>query len=170
MFDNSFSNTNKNNINNNILSNNKSNQTISIIDNRTKKGLEGDEMGYAEVIRENIDLDSLKERFPSDADFIQGLYDLILETVLTKSDTIVVASNEYSANFVRGKLLKLNYYHIKYVLNSWKSKTDKPRNIRKYLLAALFNAPSTMGANTQVEINHDRAMFDDADLEWACDN
>ncbi len=166
-----FSNTNKNNINNNIFNNTKSNQTISIIDDRTKKGLEGDEMGYAAVIRENIELDSLKERFPSDADFIQGLYDLILETVLTKSDTIVVASNEYSANFVRGKLLKLNYYHIKYVLNSWKSKVDKPRNIRKYLLAALFNAPSTLGANKQVEINHDRALLEDMDdLEWACDN
>ena len=154
-------NTNNNSINKNNINNTKSNQTISIIDDRTRKGLEGDEMGYGEIIRENIDLDALLERFPADREFIEGLYDLILETVLCKSESIVVASNKYSTNFVRGKLLKLNYYHIKYVMESWKTKMDKPRNIRKYLLAALFNAPSTMDAKVQVEINHDQAMFDE---------
>ncbi len=83
-----------------------------------------DEMGYAELIREIIDLDSLLADFPHDKDFIMGIYDLILETVLCKSDTIVVASNKYSTNFVRAKLLKLNMFHIQYVMDCWKKNTD----------------------------------------------
>ena len=123
-------------------------------------GLDADEMGYAEIIRENIDLDALFERYPYDRDFVQGLYDLILETVLCKSETIVVASNEYSTNFVRGKLLKLNHMHIEYIMDSWKQITEKPRNIKKYMLAALFNAPSTMDASDQAEFcSHNNAQY-----------
>ena len=155
-----FSNTNKNNINNNILSNTKSNQTISVTGSKKLMGFDADEMGYAEVIRENIDLDALFERYPYDRDFVQGLYDLILETVLCKSETIVVASNEYSTNFVRGKLLKLNHMHIEYIMDSWKQITEKPRNIKKYMLAALFNAPSTMDASDQAEFcSHNNAQY-----------
>ena len=116
-----------------------------------------DEMGYAELIRENIDLDSLLADFPHDKEFIMGIYDLILETVLCKSDTIVVASNKYSTNFVRAKLLKLNMFHIQYVMDCWKKNTELPRNVKKYLLATLFNAPSTCDAYITAEVNRDMA-------------
>lgn len=116
-----------------------------------------DEIGYAQLIRDNIELDCLKQRYPYDTEFLDGVYDLILETVLCKSETIVVASNEYSTNFVRGKLLKLNSSHIEYVLSSWKKNAEKPRNVKKYLLAALFNAPSTIDAYFTAEYNHDVA-------------
>ncbi|WP_026528293.1 DUF6017 domain-containing protein [Butyrivibrio sp. VCD2006] len=150
-----FSNTNNNKINNTNNINTKSNQTLSVVG--SENGCDEDEMGYAEIIRENIDLDMLLERYPYDKDFIQGLYDLILETVLCKSETIVVASNEYSTNFVKAKFLKLNYMHIEYIMDSWSKNTEKPRNVKKYLLAALFNAPSTMDACIQAEVNHDMA-------------
>lgn len=114
-----------------------------------------DELGYAELIRENIELDTLLVDFPHDKEFIMGIYDLILETVLCKSETIVVASNRYSTNFVRGKLLKLDKFHIEYVIDCWHKNTEMPRNVKKYLLAALFNAPSTADAYITAEVNHD---------------
>ncbi len=152
-----FLNTNKNNINNNSLSNNKSNQTISITGTAKLMGYDDDERAYADIIRENISLDILMDRYPCDRDFLQGVYDLILETVLTTSDYILVASSQYSANFVKSKLLKLNSMHIEYVMDCWNKNKEKPRNVKKYLLAALFNAPSTMGAFYQAEVNHDMA-------------
>ena len=152
-----FSNTNKNNINNNSLSNNRSNQTISVTGSAKLMGYDDDEKAYAETIRENISLDILMERYPCDRDFLQGVYDLILETVLSTSDYILIASSQYSANFVKGKLLKLNSLHIEYVMDSWRKNKEKPRNVKKYLLAALFNAPSTMDAFYQAEVNHDQA-------------
>ena len=152
-----FSNTNKNNINNNSLSNTKSNQTISVTGPATVAGCDDDEIGYAALIRDNISLNTLMERYPHDQEFLQGIYELILETVLCNNDYIVVASNQYTSNFVRGKLLKLELQHIEYVLSCWKKNTEKPRNIKKYLLAALFNAPSTIDAYYQAEVNHDMA-------------
>lgn len=127
--------------------------------------MRSDEMGYAELIRENIELDALLVYFPHDKEFIMGVYDLILETVLCKSEDIVVASNKYSTNFVKAKLLKLNKFHIEYVMDSWHKNTEMPRNVKKYLLATLFNAPSTADAYIRAEVNHDMAS-----PEWGIAN
>ena len=45
------------------------------------------------------------------------------------------------------------------VLGCLRDNTTKVRNIKKYLLAALFNAPSTMGGYFQAEVNHDRPEY-----------
>ena len=41
------------------------------------------------------------------------------------------------------------------VLHCMRGNTTKGKNIKKYLLAALFNAPSTMNGYYQAEVNHD---------------
>ena len=157
------SNPNNNKYNNTKASNTKSIQIIPSRDyvmmqqQMVDDVMRMDEIGYADLIKDNIELDMLKQRYPFDADFIQGMYELILETVLCKNERIVISSNEYSTNFVRGKLLKLTSSHIEYVLDSWKKNINKPRNVKKYLLATLFNAPSTIDAFYQAEVNYDMA-------------
>ena len=42
-----------------------------------------------------------------------------------------------------------------HVLHCMRGNTTKVKNIKKYLLAALFNAPSTMNGYYQAEVNHD---------------
>ena len=68
---------------------------------------------------------------------IDGIVDLLLETVLCRQEYILIASNQYPAGVVKSKLLKLNYSHIEYVLDCLRRNTTKVNNIRKYLLAAL---------------------------------
>ena len=86
--------TNKNNINNTELSNTESNLILSG-DDRMRYEMDA----YVELIRENIELDILRERYPYEQDLLDGIFDLILETVLCKNDTIIVASNRYPAEF-----------------------------------------------------------------------
>ena len=86
-----------------------------------------------------------------------------METVLGKDEQIRIASNLYPAEIVRSKFLKLGYEHIDYVLDCLDSNTTKVRNIKKYLLAALFNAPSTMKGYYQAEVNHDMPQYS----KWA---
>ena len=112
---------------------------------------------YAEVISENLALDTMLERYPSEKEIIEGIYDLVLETVLCKNKTIWISKNEYPANLVKSKFLKLNHMHLEYVLGCMKDNTTKIRNIKNYLLSALFNAPTTMGSYFQSEVSHDRA-------------
>jgi phage protein len=70
-----------------------------------------------------------------------------------------VASNKYPAELVRSKFLKLTSSHIEYAMGCMKSNTTKVHNIKKYLLATLFNAPSTISGYYQAEVNHDYPQF-----------
>ena len=110
---------------------------------------------YEELIRENIDYDSLMITHETDRKLIDGIVDLILETVLSSQEFILVASSQYPAEIVRSKFLKLNYSHIEYVLRCLRRNTTKVNNIKKYMLAALFNAPSTIDGYYQAEVHHD---------------
>jgi hypothetical protein len=60
---------------------------------------------------------------------------------------------------VRTKFLKLNYSHIEYVMDEMRRNTTKVRNIKKYMLAALFNAPSTIESYYRARVNHDMPQF-----------
>ena len=110
---------------------------------------------YEQMIRENISYGDLLIVHPYEREMIEGILALILETVLSESETIVIASNRYPANIVKAKFLKLTFSHIEYVLFCLKRNTTKVNNIKKYLLAALFNAPSTINSYYQAEVNHD---------------
>ena len=86
---------------------------------------------------------------------VDEIVNLIVETVKCKNDKILIASNWYPASLVKKKFLMLTYSHIEYVLHCMSGNTTKVKNIKKYLLAALFNAPSTMNGYYQAEVNHD---------------
>ena len=146
--------TNKNNINNTEFSNNESNLILSG-DDRIRYEMDA----YSELIRENIELDILRERHPYDQDLLEGIFDLILETVLCKNESIIVASNKYPAELVRSKFLKLNSSHVEYAIDCFKGNTTKVRNIKKYLLTTLFNAPSTISGYYQAAVNHDYPQY-----------
>lgn len=145
--------TNKNNINNTKLNNTESNL---ILPGNDVMGSEAEV--YTGMIRKNIELDLLKERHPYDRDLLDGIFDLILETVLCKNTDIVVASNSYPAELVKSKLLKLNNTHIEYAMDCLEKNTTKVRNIKKYMLAVLFNAPSTVSGYYQAAVNHDMSQ------------
>ena len=110
---------------------------------------------YREIVFENIALDDLKQAHPYDTELLDGIYDLILEVLLSKSPTTVIASNEYPTELVKSKFMKLTYSHIEYALDCFNSNSTKVRNIKKYMLAILFNAPSTISGYYTAEVHHD---------------
>ena len=109
---------------------------------------------YQQLIRRNIDYDDLMSFPDVDHNLVREIYELIVETVLCLGDEIVIASNRYPTEIVKSRFLKLNYMHIRYVLECLEKNTTKVKNIRKYLLAALFNAPATMDGYYKSEVNH----------------
>ena len=113
----------------------------------------------ADLVKKNIDFDVLLHTYSREQDLVEEIYQLILETVQTEKDMIRIAGEYYPAGFVKGKLLKLNYSHIEYVLECMDKNTTKVRNIKQYLLAALFNAPSTIGSYYKAEVNHDMPQY-----------
>ena len=81
------------------------------------------------------------------------------EVMVSTQPKMWIAKNEYSANLVKGKLMKINASHIEYILDCFHANTSKIYNIKKYLLAAIFNAPSTIDSYYRAEVNHDMYGF-----------
>lgn len=147
-------------ISNTKLINTKCSNTESnpILSPDSKMGL--DEIGaYSQLIKEDIDYDCLVERYPYEQELVEGIYELILEMALKKSETTVIASGAYPTELVRSKFLKLDCGHVEYVIRCLQSNTTKVKNIKKYLLAALFNAPSTISGYYRAEVNHDMPQY-----------
>lgn len=115
------------------------------------------EMRIRPSVSENLEMDELLKRHPLDQELLKGIYDLIVETLLGKSENLVISGSRYPADFVKNKLWKLRMDHVEYVLKCLKENTTKVRNVRKYMLASLFNAPTTIDGYYQSEVNHDLA-------------
>lgn len=142
---------NNTNINNTYWNNNKSNHILSHHD-----AMGCDELPtYRDRIKENIGLETLCQRSPHMKDLLWGIYELILETIMCQRETILIASNYYPVSLVREKFLRLDSSHVEYVLKCLQANTTDVKNIKKYLLAALFNAPTTIDGYYQAEVNRD---------------
>ena len=102
-------------------------------------------------------MEYLKNDNPYDGEIIDGIMELILDTVCSHKKTIRIAGEEKSANVVKSRFMKLESSHIQYVMACMKENTTKVRSIRQYLLAALYNAPITIASYYQSLVNNDMA-------------
>ena len=136
---------------------------------REKSGIRQDRMrereSYREIILENIDYDILTQDEKLDRDRLDELVELMVDTVCSNREMIRVAGDDYPAEVVRSRFLKLNASHIEYVLDRMRENTTQVRNIKKYLLAALYNAPVTMDSYYTFLVNHDLYGSGDQSLQ-----
>ena len=110
---------------------------------------------YREIIKENIDYDILIQDPKMDKDRLDEIVEIMLETVCTARKTIRIAGDDYPAELVKSKFMKLNSSHVEFVLDCMRENTTKIRNIKQYLKAVLFNAPSTIDSYYTALVNHD---------------
>ena len=112
---------------------------------------------YEEIIKDNIEYNILLQDMKFDHDRLNEIVDIILETVCTSRKKIRIAGDDYPAELVKSKFMKLDSEHIRFVLDCMRENTTKIRNIKQYLKAALFNAPSTIGNYYTSLVAHDMA-------------
>ena len=86
---------------------------------------------------------------------VDELVELMLQTVLSQRPYIRIAGDDYPREVVKSRFLKVNFSHVEYVFDCLDNNTTKVRNIKSYLLAALYNAPATMDSYYRAEVNHD---------------
>ena len=110
---------------------------------------------YRELILENIEYDYLIQNHRLDRDRLDELVELMVDTVCSNREMIRIAGDDYPAEVVRSRFLKLNSSHIEYVLDRMRENTTYVRNIKKYLLAALYNAPATIDSYYTSLVSHD---------------
>lgn len=110
---------------------------------------------YRELILENIEYDCLIQNHRLDRDRLDELVELMVDTVCSNREMIRIAGDDYPAEVVKSRFLKLNSSHIEYVLDRMRENTTYVRNIKKYLLAALYNAPATIDSYYTSLVSHD---------------
>lgn len=127
--------------------------------NNTNPILSGDEerMGYELFLKDQLDVEILKQEYPHDREMIDGILELILDVLCSKRKMIRIAGDDKPVNVVKGRFMKLTIEHIRYVMTCLQENTTKIRSIKQYMLAALYNAPSTIDGYYRAEVNHDMA-------------
>lgn len=77
---------------------------------------------------------------------LDGLISLGVDVLLSRKTTIRIGGQEVPTKQVQQRLLSLDFTHIDYVLECFQNTNTPIRNIRAYLLTALYNAPTTIDA------------------------
>ena len=153
-----ISKTNSNNINinntkesNNILSNPMVKNAVDVMGREEESIFEK----YTKMVKDNIDYDVLISRHYLEKSMIDGMVNLIVETIISENDYIIISSTKFPKETVKSRFSKLDISHIEYVLECMNHNTTNIKNIKKYLLAALYNAPTTIDSYYKARVQHD---------------
>ncbi|MGE4214446.1 MAG: DUF6017 domain-containing protein [Anaerotignaceae bacterium] len=106
-----------------------------------------------ELVLENLEYEYIKH--DHNRERLDEIVDIMVETLCSSKPTINISGDEYAAQLVKEKLLRINSMHISYVFECLDKTTTYIRNIKRYLLATLFNAPSTIDNYYTSLVNHD---------------
>ena len=122
-------------------------------------GMGTDGMGareiYREIILDNIGYEYLIQDSHIDREQLDEIAELIVDTVCSARKTIRIAGDDYPAEVVKSRFMKLDSSHVQYVMDCMRENTTYVRNIKKYLLAALYNAPATIDSYYTSLVSHD---------------
>ena len=110
---------------------------------------------YESLIRKNIEFDNLVIDAPYDREILEEIVSIMTDVMITKSGTVRISGDEKPVEVVKSRLMKLKSSHIVYVLQGLKDNPVKVRNIKAYLLASLYNAPTTISNYYSALVNHD---------------
>ena len=122
---------------------------------------ESEKMKNRELLEEyfsySLEIDLLLRLCPDDEDTLYQIVNLLVDTCATKRKTLRIAGDDKPAEVVRSRFMKLNADHIRFVLKCLAENSSPIRNMKQYLLASLYNAPTTMQLSYQNQTNHDLA-------------
>ena len=123
---------------------------------------ESEKMKNRELLEEyfsrSLEMDLLLRLYPDDEDTLYQIVNLLVDTCATNRKTLRIAGDDKPAEVVRSRFMKLNADHIRFVLKCLAENSSPIRNMKQYLLASLYNAPTTMQLSYQNQTNHDLAM------------
>ena len=132
------------------------NNTNPILSDETKKMKDRELL--EEYFSHSLEIDLLLRLCPDDEDTIYQIVDLLVDTCATNRKLLRIAGDDKPAEVVRSRFMKLNADHIRFVLKCLAENSSPIRNMKQYLLASLYNAPTTMQLSYQNQTNHDLAI------------
>lgn len=143
------------NTNNTEYINNNSNRISEAVNNRSEAMEE--RSAYKSLVIDNIQYESLLKTYPYDRELIDEIVELMVDVICSNAKKIRVGGDDKPSQVVKSVFSKLNYEHVTYVIDGLNENTTKIRNMRQYLIAALYNASLTITAHYSALYNYDHA-------------
>ena len=107
-----------------------------------------------EKIREQIAYEIMLERYSREQ--LNELVEIMLEVAMNRSPTIRIGrDSEYATAYVQDRFSRITSMHIERVCDGIRDNHTQVRNTKAYLLAALFNAVSTLDSYYTMQANSD---------------
>ncbi|SCW41876.1 Replication initiator protein A (RepA) N-terminus [Lachnospiraceae bacterium C10] len=129
----------------------------------TNPFLSGEGMGtdtramYRDYLIDTLEIEILKQRNPYCQDRIDEILEIMVDTLCSNRKEIRIAGDDKPAQIVKSQLMKLDSDHIEFVLQCMKENTTQIKNVKQYILAALYNAPLTINNYYSSLVQHDMA-------------
>ncbi len=130
--------------------------TTGAVDNSGNEMDEDETEALIEQIKANIDYADYAPRYRAEHNNrYEELFQIIVEKVVGNYETLCIGDTEYPKVLVKKRFLSLNSSHVEYVMWKVAENLGEIRNIKKYMVAALFNAPTTMDTFYTQLVHHD---------------
>lgn len=119
-----------------------------------KKGMDN-KKAYEEIVKENIEYETLIFDYPTRREVIDGIVNIISDIAAFPRETVKVNSQDMPYELVKSKLLKITMTGVQHVLDSLNKNATEIRSIRNYMITALYNVNDTMSTQIGCQVNHD---------------
>ena len=108
-------------------------------------------------IQTNVDYESLIQCYPYDRRLIDEIIELMVETVMSNGEYVQIASGKYPHSLVKEKFLGIDYGHMQYIVGCFNegARNTEIKNIKQYMKALIFNAPTTIDSYYTAMVRHD---------------
>ena len=107
-------------------------------------------------IKANIDYYDYAPRYQAEHNNrYEEMFQVIVEMVVGKREKLVIGGTEYPQCIIKKRFLSLNSGHVEYAMWKVAENLGEIRNIKKYMIATLFNAPTTMDNFYTQLVHHD---------------
>jgi len=94
---------------------------------------------YTALIKDNISYGDLARSIPHEMNMVDEFITIIIDTLLTKGDTVRIGGEDKPRELVKSTLLKLNFHDIELVIDQFKSVATRISKKKQYILTMLYN-------------------------------
>ncbi len=108
---------------------------------------------YTQVIQNAISYKSLITRFSKER--IDEIVSVMTDVVCSEKYELIIGGESIPQRMVSNRIMKLNETHIEYVIECMDNTTTKIKNIKQYLITALYNSVSTIDHYYSSQVRHD---------------
>jgi hypothetical protein len=116
---------------------------------------------YERLIKNNIGYDVLINEIEQVQ--LDEIVSIMIEICCTNAKTVRVGKENKHSEVVKSQMLKINSFHIRFVVNRMRETPTRIQNVKSYIVTCLYNAPITMENHYTALINADLHEMNEMD-------